>query len=574
MTSRQEAMGARKQAGLGESWDEAYISSSENTPMNSTSSQSDDDVATPLPPRLEKSTLRTRRTHGSTPNRSSPTATRRSSAEPNFIMPSMGDDFNRARRPSRRASGQSMYREPSQEQNRATRRRTPRHVRREDRDESSHQDGYAQVFWTRLLQPLLSWIVNYTAGVIGSALEFLMPVFGILLCVVVIMYAMQYSTNALVNNALARICYLPGSSYVLPFCGNTSNSTKQGIPSPNFKELGEIQSIFADVMEANKDSYYVPRHLSKGRIAMINFKLTVKHSHLPSSAELTHELDTFIRAMDQTIDDLLDYNSNVGSTVDRVIHANKHALQNLATLTETEAQQALAASQNSLSNLLSYLNPWALTRQAAQDSLERHLFLQYTEHLAALSSKIDALTQSALRIKFRLKEMDKLTTAISEIGIQDHKTVATRHADIKSSLWFGIIGKDRRKLKDFDKMLEIIDELFAHRDVAAEAVSITIEKLGIVNADLTRLKEDVEAPRIALEAGDDKWEGDGKVKGIGARKPLKYHIELVQQTTDRMMELRNANHRFAENAMMAGSDDGKRQKSLPGRVRDRFPMGV
>ncbi|CAI6339421.1 unnamed protein product [Periconia digitata] len=552
----------RRQGSLGDSWEEAYTPSSNESSIHTASSESEEELSAPLPPRITASAptqgsttgrARTarqssiRRGSGNALIRSTVSPSQRSSQQSDFKMPSIDGELNHFYRPSPRAKKQVIHRRGSPDGNQPKR---PRRSQRKARGPLDNENSYTQLFWEHVLLPTL----KYTAAVVGDALQVIRPLLGLLLCVLIALSAMQYSKTALYNRILGPVCHLPGSTYIVPFCRSLSPGSKVQVPdspSSNFEELGVIQSMFAEVMEANKDAYWGPPLLRKSNTDLIAFKGIIMSSALPSRNEIGNEVENYIQATDATVSRLIEYNSAVGATVDHVIHSNRHAIQQLNSIDdETRA----AAAQNLLSRTLTQISPWG--RKPA--AIEARLFEQYTYQISFVSSEIETLIEKAYNIETYLQDMDKLIGVIQQIAHQDKTTVTNKREQVETSLWFGIAfdRRTRSKLQDFDKILGVIETMFEHRDSALEAVHSTIEKLRELRAHLGHLKEDVDAPRL---------EGyqDGK-------KPLRYHIEAIDGATNRLKHARDGNKQVADTAReYTAKEYNERQKTIQG-FKKRF----
>jgi hypothetical protein len=157
----------------------------------------------------------------------------------------------------------------------------------------------------------------------------------------------------------------------------------------------------------------------------------------------------------------------------------------------------------------------------------------------------------AFKVKDMLKNADKISDILATVAAEDEVTLTSSRKEVEKGLWFGIIGKGKHKLADYEKNIALINTLFEHRDVAVTAVTHTIHKLNQISAELRHLKEDMSAP---------KEEG---------YKPMNFHIDRVYNTIMRLADARDEDDKIAYNARQfdylgLGSLDGQRdQQALP-----------
>lgn len=402
-------------------------------------------------------------------------------------------------------------------------------------DELVGPGHYISLLWNNFMKPLS----QYALSVIWYAMNaHLKPLLGLALTVFLLISTVQYSSGIMQNyiqTALTPICIVPGSSYILPFC---SSSTASNLPSyngqyPDFEELTKVQSTFEDVLEANKDSYALPATLKKGEMALRDLRSTVKYSRLPSRSELEVELSAFIETAGEASDHLAKYNAKIGYTMDQVISTNRWTLNTLEGIAEREV------GARSISRALAYLNPFAL--QTIQGSLDELIFEQYVLHVSKMKDDIEALIQKSISLLGLLTNLENKLDVIAEIAVRDDLLVSRDRDELLSLLWTKL-GGNRSSKKAYAESLGLLRHVQDYRKSAMQHVSATLLKLREISAELENLREGVAAPEVV---------GYGKV-------PLRYHIEVVGKSIERLRDSRGEAMAIERDTMMRGlSEDSK-----------------
>ena len=300
---------------------------------------------------------------------------------------------------------------------------------------------------------------------------------------------------------------------------------------PDFEELTKVQSTFEEVLEANKDSYALPATLKKGEMALRDLRSTVKYSRLPSRSELEVELSSFIETASEASDHLAKYNAKIGYTMDQVISTNRWTLNTL------EGIAAREIGTGSISRALSYINPFGAL-QIMPGSLDELIFDQYVLHVGKMKEDIERLIQRSIALLHLLNNLENRLDVIAEIAVRDNLIVNRDRDELLSLLWTKL-GGNRSSKKAYTESLSLLQQVQDYRKSAMHHVSATLLKLQAIAAELENLREGVAAPEVV---------GYGKV-------PLRYHIEIVEMSIDRLKNSRGEALAIEMDTMKRGLGD-------------------
>jgi hypothetical protein len=401
----------------------------------------------------------------------------------------------------------------------ATKHRKPSRRDYKVREDATEQEPvgpghYLNLLWANCIKPIGKYVLEVIWYAMNNHLK---PLLGAALSVFLLVSAVQYSSGVLQNyihTALAPVCFIPGSSYILPFCSTASTTPSYDGQYPDFEELTKVQSTFEEVLEANKDSYALPATLKKGEMALRDLRSTVKYSRLPSRSELEVELSSFIETASEASDHLAKYNAKIGYTMDQVISTNRWTLNTL------EGIAAREVGTGSISRALSYINPFSAL-QIAPGSLDELIFDQYVLHVGKMKEDIERLIQRSIALLHLLNNLENRLDVIAEIAVRDDLIVNRDRDELLSLLWTKL-GGNRSSKKAYAESLGLLRQVQDYRKSAMQHVSATLLKLQAIAAELENLREGVAAPEVV---------GYGNV-------PLQYHIEIVEKSIDRLKNSR------------------------------------
>lgn len=378
---------------------------------------------------------------------------------------------------------------------------------------------YIHLFCEYAVWPTLAYITNVS----GMALQYLKPLFAMLLAIWFVT-AISRSASRTIQTALAPICNLPGSSYVLPLCAHLNTAPSGDHNEPDFDNLMDIQSAFVDIMKENQDASSLPATMKDCENAVRDLRTVVRYSSLPSRQELGVEFTSFIEAAREASRDLINYNLRIGVTVDKIISTNRWTENKLRTLSAQEAEKG------ALERALANLNPVAAFR-APRQTFNEQVFDQYLAHVLSNKAAIDTLIAQSTALLGTLNDLGNRLELIHEISLRDDTTINRNLDDLLSQLWTKL-GGNKSTRKEYDRQLTLLKDVTRYRKAAITHVSTTLLKLQSIAAGLEDLREQVAAPEAL---------------GYRPDVPIEQYIELVEQATDRLQDVRGQ-ARSAEHA--------------------------
>lgn len=441
--------------------------------------------------------------------------------EPSFIMPKLEDSLQSPNDfPSRRSKVRS----------RNVRNKTP-HLRTSDRSTTSYtpstraQPGFAPAEQSPAIVQLLnlaftnflSPVIRYSVGVIGHAMGNLQPFFGLALAVGVLFLGIQWAVGSLHSGftaALAPVCLVPGSSYIVPFCAVATHHD----PLADFERAIDVQSGFEDIMNAAKDTLTLPSTIKDSEIAIRDLRTLVRHSHLPSRHQLGLEFDNFVLTANEASMDLSRFNSRIGATVDRIIATNTWTRNVLSSIAEREE------SYGAVERVYG-----ALTRPfiAAPPTLQQRIFELYSLHVSKNTDEIQRLIDTAVALLSVLQNLDERLDTIHHIAIGDDATITKNQEELLAQL-LTKLGRNNSKVNKNNSHLRLLKNISAYRKQALNHVSATLLKLREIQAELENLREGVAAPEVL---------------GWRDALPITYHLDIIDKGVDRLKQARGENRR-------------------------------
>lgn len=536
----------RKLASLGDSWDEANLSADGDA---STAHHSEielepsdnelvpaQDISSP-PARTQRSSLNpgpkgtassTLESRDNTSIPGQPRApqhmTESEQTGPSFIMPKLESSLHSS-------TGSSSRR--SQVRSKMVRNKTP-HLRSSDRSTTSYnpsavrikpdpepaaqQPGPAAAHYLGLFfENFVSPVVRYSFGVFGHAMRNLQPLLGLVMAVLVLIFAIQWAVGSFrsgLTMALSPVCIIPGSSRVIPFCAAQTYDD----PRVDFEGLLNAQSGFEDILEAAKDTSTLPSTIKDSEIAIRDLRTLVRHSRLPSRHQLDLEFENFVLTASEASMDLSRFNSRIGATVDRIIATNTWTRAVLSGISEQEA------SYGTVDRVYG-----AITRPfiAPPPTLQERIFDQYSLHVGKNTEEITKLIDTAVALLSVLQNLDERLDTIYQIATGDDTTITKNQEELLAQLWTKL-GGNNSKVKANNKHLHLLRNISAYRKQALQHVSGTLLKLREIQAELENLREGVAAPEVL-----------GWRDGL----PITYHLDLIDKGVDRLRQARGESMR-------------------------------
>jgi hypothetical protein len=353
-------------------------------------------------------------------------------------------------------------------------------------------------------------------SVIGYALGHLKPLLGAILAIVVVMYglylafqsslgALQFlpSITRLIPSSLSP-CSIPIIN-MLPVCSGPNFAPGA---TPEFEDLMKVQSSFEDILQSTAQGSVLPLEMKRSEASIRDLKYVVTYSNLPSKQELVFEFQGFIDVARQAAGDLTKFNSKVGRAVDQIISTNKHTLQVIDGIVESEA------SRSALSKIL----PWS-----SSGLTQEHLLRQYLAHTGLVEEEIQRLILEAQVLLRILEDLDNRLDVIHSVVTRDGVNVRDSREELFASLWTKL-GGNRNSVAKLDNQLALLKSVNTYRRAAWSHVTATLLKLQAVSAGLEDLRERVAMPEV-----------------VGTEVvPLRRHVETIQLGVDRLERVREA----------------------------------
>jgi hypothetical protein len=415
------------EASLGDSWDEAnlsadgdastaYHSEIELEPSDNELVQAQDIISPPARQQLSSSksgpkgtTSSTQESHDDSftprPPRAAQPMTASEQTGPSFIMPKLESSLHSTTgSPSRRSQVRSkMVRNKTphlRTSDRSTTSYNPSAVRiKPDSEPAAQQPGpavarYLGLFFENFVSP----VFRYSFGVLGHAMRNLQPLLGLIMAVLVLIFAIQWAVGSFrsgLTMALSPVCIIPGSSRIIPFCAAQTYDD----PRVDFEGLLNAQTGLEDILDAAKDTSTLPSTIKDSEIAIRDLRTLVRHSRLPSRHQLDLEFENFVLTASEASMDLSRFNSRIGATVDRIIATNTWTRAVLSDISEQEA------SYSAVDRVYGALtSPFV----APPPTLQERIFDQYSLHVAKNTEEITKLINTAVALLSVLQNLDHL----------------------------------------------------------------------------------------------------------------------------------------------------------------------
>jgi glutaredoxin len=365
------------------------------------------------------------------------------------------------------------------------------------------------------------------------AFEYLKPLLAFVVAIYLVTTALNGTSSFVhsrIQTALAPICNIPGSSYVLPFC--KSSPRRGSSEGPDFDTLVGLQSSFEDIVKENEQSSTLPQTMKRGELAIRDIKTLVRYSKLPSKSELELEFDTFIAMAKEASSELIKYNSRIGGTVDKVINTNKWTIRIL------EGLRAHEASKGLISQVAASLNPLSAF-QAPPLTLQQKVFDQYLQHISTNKDDLEAVIQMGESLVFLLSSLEDKLETIYSIAVRDDLHISQNRDELLSQLWTKLGGNASTR-KDYDRQLILLKSVASYRKEAVLHVSATLLKLQEIAAGMEDLRDNVAAPEVL---------------GFRDEMPVERYLELVKGSVDRLADARGEQQRIEKDGYMRAMKD-------------------
>jgi hypothetical protein len=586
----------RLRGSLGDSWGEAEYESDGSASVHSASdiesdvgSESDfgdneeqEDMATPLPNRLTRTSSRTPQdtpvktpTNRAVPrniqsSKSSPRSQPRSyqstpgsqSMEPSFIMPNMYQSSTnnngsplRKPKPNSKSQTSTTMRVPRDSGPAGTQRAapSPRFAKqRQSSKQSSQPDSepdaikvQGPAYYINLILDYVFWpLVRYILSTLGITAEYLKPFIGMALALGVLSFAIMAASGYLtmtLDTARQSLCMFPGSSYVLSYCDYPAYSSEE-VPYPDFEGVFSVQNTFQDILDASRDSQRLPAEMKKSEGMIRDVRSLVKHSNLPSRSELDVEFTYFVETAGEAVRALTKYNGKIHHTMDRLVSTSSWTQQTMHSISEKDASYGLVP------RFVNALNPLSVFAAPAP-KLEQQIYDHFLLHVGTVETDLQGLIGESETLLALLQNLENRLDHIADIANRDGSIVTKDRDELLSLLW-SKLGGNASKRKGFEKSLALLSNILKYHREAAHHVGATLVRLHEIEAELENLRETVAAPAVL-----------GWRDGMG----LNFHLSNIDAGVERLKKVRGEAMTLEREQFRKGlGDEGLRE--LPGSV--------
>jgi hypothetical protein len=369
---------------------------------------------------------------------------------------------------------------------------------------------------------------------------YLQPLFGLGLAVLLVATIIGNASIFLRHSfqkALSPVCLVPFSSYVVPFCSHLDREPRNGTREADLEEVMKIQTGFQEILSQSQDAYKLPWMMTDTRAAMRDLKGVIKYSRLPSKNLLVVEFDYFDEVARQASYDLQSYNSEVGATVDRIIYSNEYTKQVL------EGLRANDEATGALERFLASMNPLNAFRPPR--SLHQAVFEEYLRQVDDMKKKVDALIKSGENVSALFDTLEKELGTIRDIAARDDSKVSRNHDELLAQLYTRLGGNAMTR-KDLQRQLDLLKSVRQQNNLAFKHVAGVLLKLRAISRSLDDLRDTIAEP-LAV--------------GYKTEIPLERYLDLVEQSTRRLQEVRGDDKRAQNDAL---PKEAPTDKSLPG----------
>ena len=435
------------------------------------------------------------------------------SAEPEFIMPSMhdgssgviwpGNEKSGVERKSSKASTDAQTQRPGVEG-------TSTFYDSKDRERQGKSFKTSEDF-ASFVTPIFVW----TYDVLGGALHALKTPISYLIAGWLLVGLLVFIRNLLfssIYSALSPVCRIPGASILnLPMCQSpvTIHYAGDEPPSVHFDQLMNVQNKFEAVLQESAGGVSLPLDMKRGETSIRDLRQVVRFSQLHSKNELVLEFDGFIETARIASYDLQKFNSHVGRGVDNILATARWTKRVLDSIAERdESRGALTSFFND--KLLAPFQPIKFTEDA--------LLAQYIQHTRIVEEEINRLVTEAQALLLVLQNLEDRLDVIHGIAVRDNLYAQGSRAEVLSQLWT-MLGGNRSKLGKFDSQLRLLGQVNNYRQNAIAHVSGTLVRLQGMGAELEELRERV---------------GGVELLGGKGRVPLSLHIENIEMGVERL----------------------------------------
>lgn len=362
-----------------------------------------------------------------------------------------------------------------------------------------------------LLFEMVSWVIN----TLLMAFRYLQRPIAILLALYLVVGTFMTAKNVIVRHIsapFAPLCQIPVVSWInLPFCPESSSDSgpRRGSSSVEFEELMNVQARFEEVLENAAQGVSLPLDMKRSEASVRDLRTVVKHSELPSRAELVHEFDNYVTIIRSSANDLQTFNTRVGSAVDNVISINRWTSRYI---------DSIAMNREANNNMLSRFSGWIFSPFQVSVFDEQALVDKYMEHTGLVSDKILKLVIEAQAIIRQFEIADETLATIKDHVERTNNVVKEKHDEVYWNIWT-LVGANGRQLHNLESQMHLLKQVDAQRHLAVRRLTSLVHDLRDIETKLSDLRERVAAPQLVADT---------------ANIPLSVHIETINAGVERL----------------------------------------
>lgn len=390
-------------------------------------------------------------------------------------------------------------------------------------DPNGPPQGRNATSWDRFSTALpgaLFEIAAWCLSVVGTALQYAKIPISIMLAVYMIIGTGMVAKNMVTESitaSLSPLCRIPGASLLdLPFCPDLPRVPgKNGTRPVEFDELMNVQAEFEKVLETSASGVSLPMEMKRSEAAVRDLRTIIKYEEdLPAREELLYEFDGYINSMRDISNDLLSFNTHVGSAVDSVISINRWTSRYI---------DSISVAREAHDNLLSHFTDWLFSPFQPAVFDERMLLDKYIEHTALVSDKIANLIIEAQAVLRLLTQAENHLQLINEHVVRSGNHVKEKQSEVFWTLWT-LVGANTRRLHNLRAQLGLLRQVESQRTLAVEQLVGLVHDLGDIQTKLSDLRDRVAAPELLAD---------------NTNIPLSVHIETINAGVERLESARS-----------------------------------
>ncbi|KZT02957.1 uncharacterized protein LAESUDRAFT_660682 [Laetiporus sulphureus 93-53] len=346
-----------------------------------------------------------------------------------------------------------------------------------------------------------SSVSRYLFDIFSLALRLLRKPLGILLFIwsLGILFTWMAQTFRMV---FSPVCIIPGISSsalcqrIMPIIDNCPKWA-------NFTQLAEIQgATFEQLLDESVIGSGLSFEIKKAEMATSDLVTLVHHSDLVSRELLAKSLGDFVDNVRKTGRGLHKLSSKIGGAVDSVMAVNNLAIRAIE-----------AANDKSSSGLL---NIWPFAPSATSAETRAIIRQTFTDCMDVLANQIHRVVLEAEVDLVNLERLEEHLRTIYEVITHENNTISAEYDELLASLWT-LLGGNKRKLKGHQQHLVLLKGLGAYRRRALAYVTVALQTLRALSADMEELRERVAAPDI-----------------LGDRVLVEVHMHAIRAGLDRL----------------------------------------